>query len=143
MELRTIMGSAAVLLTSAVTSMSAHAQERRIELGIYHALECVIPGDLDVTVYIYNRGDTEQTYVGEVADEDGTLLLSGDWELTLEEVRNGEVVWSKQLSPEVHATGKQHALPARKDRLWKTRIPVSDFVGFESWNGVGCRSGSL
>jgi len=128
MELRTIMGSAAVLLTSAVTSMSAHAQERRIELGIYHALECVIPGDLDVTVYIYNRGDTEQTYVGEVADEDGTLLLSGDWELTLEEVRNGEVVWSKQLSPEVHATGKQHALPARKDRLWKTRIPVSDFV---------------
>lgn len=128
MKLRTTMGFAAVLLASAVMSTSARAQERGIELGIYHPLECLTSGNLEATVYIYNRGDKEQAYVGEVADEDGSLLLSGDWELTLEVMKNGEVARSKRLGPAVRAAGKQHALAARKDRRWKTRIPLNSLV---------------
>ncbi len=128
MKLRTIMGFAAVLLTFAIMSISARAQERGIELGIHHPLECLISGDLEATVYIYNRGDKEQTYVGEVAAEDGTLLLSGDWKLTLEEVKNGKVVWSKRLGPQFPAAGKRHSLAAGKDRSWKSRIPVNELV---------------
>jgi len=128
MRLTALLCVQASVFALASLRLPAQAGEDRVEVNISHPVECVITGELEARVYIYNRTDAEQTYKGEVADEKGNLILSGAWDLVVEEVKDDQVVSAKPLRPGRRPAGTQHTLKPRGHNHWKWNMPLKKLV---------------
>jgi len=87
-----------------------------------------VGGDIEVRVYVYNRTDRPQAYKGDVSDEEGNLLLSGGWSISLEEVAEGKTVSSRDLRRATAPTAALHTLEPQGYREWKWKARVSELT---------------
>jgi len=97
------------------------------EIGIYQNLQAMLSDSLKVRIYVYNRTDQLQAYEGDVIDDKGKLLLSGGWDLILQEIKEGKIISSRSLRirkfPPV-----LHNLKANKYDNWDWQVNVSDLT---------------
>jgi hypothetical protein len=63
-----------------------------------------------------------------VADKKGNLLLSGAWDLLLEEVREGNVIGATSLRPKERGEGQRHELKPNGYERWKWKFSISKMV---------------
>ncbi len=84
--------------------------------------------EVEVTFSIYNRTDTKQSFSGEVTDDKGNLILSGDWDLKLQGVREGKVVSTKELRPQKRPEAEVIELEPRGHGDWKAKMALKQLV---------------
>jgi len=138
-----------LLLALACVAARARGADEPIQVGIFHPLACLPSAELKADVYIYNRSKTPQRYTGEVADDKGNLALTGDWDLVLEEVKDGKVVSTKSLRPAERGKGESHELKANGDERWSLTLSVAKLTNhtgnyrFRVSNGQSSRTGRL
>ena len=106
----------------------ARAQRDPMWLHVTHPLVCLMTNDLEVQISISNQTQEALSYVGEVLDEKGSLALSGDWNLLLEQVKGGAVVTTTPLGPKDRPPGKPHDLKEHGSEHWKFKLPVGKLV---------------
>lgn len=94
-----------------------------INVYIRHPLECLLGKDLNIRFFVFNGTDFERTFRGEPADEAGNLALPGDWNLVLEEVKEGKVVSTTDLREAPRAEGELTKLKAQGHRDWRVKLP--------------------
>lgn len=121
-------GKRFVLVALVGALAAAAAQDGSMQVNVFHPLECVLGETITVNVYLYNRSEAEQTYKGEIADDQGKLVLSGDWALTLEETREGQIVSSKPMRPKQKAESRPQRLAPRDSKDWKWKVAVADLA---------------
>ena len=107
---------------------SAGQKDTPLNVSASHRLECLMTQPLDVRINVYNGTGAPQTIRGEVADGKGNLVLTGDWSLALEEVKEGKVVSTRALGPKTPAAGKPLTLQHGKYRDWKWKAPIPKLV---------------
>ena len=107
---------------------SASAQDGPMQVNAFHPLECVLGETITVNVYLYNRSDVPQVYRGEVTDDQNRLILSGDWALTLEETRGGQIVATEPFQPKQKAEARPKRLAPRGSKDWKWKVAVADLA---------------
>ena len=114
------------LAAAALAGSISRAGEERSAIDVYvnHPLACLLDGDIAVRISVYNRTDARQTFRGEPLDAEGKLALAGDWDLAIEQVKEGRVVATSPLRPAKRSPGKPIELKPRgsKDWTWKTRM---------------------
>ena len=97
------------------------------EIGIYQSLQTKITDTMRVQIYVYNRTDQMQAYEGDVIDENGRLLLSGGWDIVLEEIKDGRTISSGSLRvgnfPSI-----SHQLEANGHDHWDWQVSVSNLT---------------
>lgn len=97
-------------------------------LHVTHPLVCLMTNDLEVQISISNQTQEALSYVGEVLDEKGSLALSGDWNMLLEQVKSGAVVTTTPLGPKDRPPGKPHDLKEHGSEHWKFKLPIAKWV---------------
>jgi len=97
------LGAALGLLTVllAVPAL-ADPPELPTRVGVYYrivdgGLVALLDAEIEATVYVRGSQDEDRYVRGEVADEQGRPVLSGDWELFVDEVRLGDVVATRKV----------------------------------------------
>jgi hypothetical protein len=118
----------AVFALGFVGSSRGQENPQPIEVGINHRLVVSPKAELSAEIYVYNRSNQRQTFRGEVLDDKNQLLLSGDWDLRLEEVKGGKVISTQSLVPKERPEASIVELPANGNRHWKVAIPVNKLV---------------
>jgi len=118
-----------VWLSFAGARATAEDNTRQVDLYISHRLFVLATQELEVRISIYNRTGAEQTFAGDAADDMGDLMLSGDWRLSLEEVKRGKVVSTKDLRPEKRPQADVVELEPLSHKDWKAQISLKQWVG--------------
>ncbi len=100
------------------------------EIGVYHhdTFAVLLDGELAVDVYAYNRGKESVRWAGEVTNKAGKLVLTGDWQLWVEEVRHGEVLSSTRLHAAESAPVHAYSVKPQGHRNWKWKVPVPELI---------------
>ena len=105
---------------------------RSVDVYVSHPLACLLDGEIKLRLSVYNRADARQTFRGVPVGAEGRLVLTGDWDLTIEQVREGKVVAARSLRPDARAEAETTELKPRgsKDWTWKARVgQIADRVG--------------
>lgn len=123
-----------IIVVSSLLSCPAKALEpgggfdAPLRLMIMHPLYVLATDDLDVSFSVYNNTDEEQSFAGEVVDDNGNLILSGGWQLFLEELKKGEVVSSRDLRTEEQPSAKSVKLESQEEKSWRVKIALQHLV---------------
>lgn len=146
---RRVMANSVVLLwlLCAVPCVAVEENAHLIEVYISHQLSFLITEELTVRFTVHNRADRRQSFAGEITDETGKLILTGDWRLVLEEVKEDKTVWTKDLCPKKQPQAKVIHLERGGNTAWKATIPLRQLVshsgiyrfqlGLEGYSKVG------
>jgi len=97
------------------------------EIGIYQPLQTQMTDTMKVRIYIYNRTDRPQAYEGDVLDGKGKLILSGGWDIVLEEIKDGQTIYSRSLRTG-NVPSVLHPLEANESDHWNWQVTVSDLT---------------
>ncbi len=98
------------------------------EIGIYQPFQITSNGTMDVHIYVYNRTDLAQAYQGDVADENGNLILTGNWDMILEEIKGGKVISSRSMRMGKQHKGAHHLLEPQSHYNWEWKASVADLT---------------
>ena len=124
-----IIGPFLLLSPFAAASVAKQDEVRQMDLYISHPLSVLMTQNIKVRFSAYNRTHMKQSFAGEVADETGNLIVTGDWRLSLDEVKKGDVVSTRDLRPKKQPPASMVELEARGHTDWQAGIPLKQLVG--------------
>ena len=121
---------AVMLIAAILLSLGARAlNPSGFEIGIYQLTsQILITEAITLRVYIFNGTKSPQVYEGDLTDDSGNLIFTGDWEIALEEVKNGAVIASKNLGRKSEQSAIQHTIQPLKYQQWELKVPVKDLT---------------
>ena len=124
------MKIASALLCLLFAALSAAQQEPlALEVGIQQPLCCLLGREVPVSIYLYNRSKAPLSYNGEPVNAAGGLVLTGAWDLVLEEVKEGRVIASRSLRPADAAAGAVHEVKPTDYPRWDYSVPAGMLPG--------------
>ena len=118
-----VLALAAAALQPACPAPAA-AGGAEVDVYVRQPLACHPADEITVRISMYNRTDANQTFRGEPTDANGRLVLGGDWDLVVEEIKHRKVVGTTSLRPERRPAGEAWQLKARGYRDWRAKLPA-------------------
>ena len=97
-------------------------------IAISQPLQVQSTATMQVHISVYNRTDFPQPYEGDVADENGRLILSGGWDIILEEIKEGKILSSRSLSTGEKHVGVRYTLEPQGHRQWDWNVSGSELT---------------
>jgi hypothetical protein len=105
------------------------SEDTTLPYNIYlsQPLQTKITDTMKVRVSVWNPTDQTQTFQGDMVDAEGNLILSGGWDIIFEEIKEGNVIFSRSLKKNDLSSIPQY-LEANGNKNWEWQVAASDLT---------------